>query len=522
MSVGMSAQNISPVTNKILITDVIITSRPDATPYLGDILIEDGLISRVAADIAQPYDAKVVSGDSMHVYAGFIATASHVGLKAPEEPKDTKVERTGYPPNEIAGITPEMTVAESYSQKESSIKDFRAQGFGIAMTLPQGMMMPGQGSIISLGGGTLNESMIHENVVMYAQWVTADVFPSTLIGIMSKWRELYNNADLTMQHANSYKSNPANRKRPVQDNATEALWPVVSKSMPVFFKAEKLRDITRTLQLKKDLGFDLYITEARDVDRIMSKVQSSGAKVLLSLDLPEAMEEEKTEQDSVKMEPTPLEKAEEKLRMRKSAAIDRYVSQSKMLTESNMPLAFSFLEVKSKDIHDNIKRLIEDGLTHEQSLAALTTTPASILGISNVAGTIEPGKVANLVMTTDTLWAEDAKIKNVMVDGVMHEFDVYTIEIPGMTPKGTMVLTKSGDSYDIVVTSNQSPGEPAEAEDVEIDGSNVSFNFTMSGGPGMSITVENSLDFDGDSFEGTVSVADFGSFDITGQKTSPE
>jgi len=98
----------------------------------------------------------------------------------------------------------------------------------------------------------------------------------------------------------------------------------------------------------------------------------------------------------------------------------------------------------------------------------------------------------------------------------------YSIEIPGMTPKGTMVFEGSGDSYDVTITSNQNPGEDAQGEDVEVDGSDVSFTFTMEAGPGMNITIENSLQFDGDDFEGTVTVADFGSFEITGSKSTPE
>lgn len=542
--VGASSQDIPPVTNKIMINDVMITSNPAANPFFGDIIIDDGLITQVGSNLTAPFDAKVIEGDSMYVYAGFIAPASHIGLKSPEPLENTDVERRGYPPNNIAGVTPEKTIADYYNHKESSIKGFREQGFGIALALPEGMMMPGQGSIISLGGASLNESVIHEDAVMYAQWQTADVFPTTLIGIMSKWRELYRNSELTLQHAENYKSNPRNRKRPSQDVATQALWPVVSKDMPVFFKAEKLRDITRTLQLQKDLGFNLVITEAKDIDRILDNVKSAKAQVLLSLDLPDKMEDEKMDKDSTMTDLSEEKKSMEALRLRKSQAIDRYVGQAKSLSESNMPVSFSYLETKSKDVHTSIMRMIEGGLSKETALAALTTQAADMLGLSDVAGTLERGKLANMVMTTGPLWEEDTKIKRVLVDGIIHELDIkekkkkkegdedvvldlagtwtYTIEIPGMMPKGTIIFEGSGDSYDVTVTSNQSPGEDAKGEDVDIDGSDVSFSFTMEAGPGMSITVDNSLQFDGDEFEGTVTVADFGSFEISGSKTSPE
>ena len=256
------------------------------------------------------------------------------------------------------------------------------------------------------------------------------------------------------------------------------------------------------------------------------------------------MEEKKSDQDSTQVAATDEEKKKEALRLRKSSAIDRYTSQAKLLTEQGTPFSFSYLETKGKDVHPHIKRMVEGGLDKGTALEALTTGPASLLGISDIAGTIEGGKLGNLVMMTGPIWEEDTKIKTVFVDGTSYELEVkkkkkkeasegdadldlagtwnYSIEIPGMTPKGTLIFTKSGDGYDITVTSNQNPGEDVEGEEIEIDGSNVTFTFSMEAGPGMSISVENSLDFDGDSFEGTVSVSDFGSFDITGTKASPE
>ena len=201
------------------------------------------------------------------------------------------------------------------------------------------------------------------------------------------------------------------------------------------------------------------------------------------------------------------------------------------------------MDVKPKDIHANIRRMISSGLSESDALDALTMQAANVLGISSVAGSIDRGKLGNLVISTAPIFDEKAKIKMVVVDGEIHKYDVkekkkksssdepvninglwsYTIDIPGMTPSGTMVISGSEDNYTIEITSNQAPGEKMNAEGIEVDGNNVTFTFGVDA-DGARITVENDLTFDASSFEGTVSIADFGSFEITGEKneSSPE
>lgn len=535
-------QELPPVTQKVMIDNIFIHASPSAIPYLGDILIENGMIVEVGPSINLPFDAKMIDGDSMHVYAGFIAALSHIGLKEPKEDSDRpKVERTGYPPNDVAGITPEKSIADLYNQKDGSITGFRKQGFTIAHSVPHGKMMPGMGSIISLNSKSFEEAVISQDQSLYAQWKTSrGVFPGTLIGIMSKWREMYRNAEILEKYSTTYKRNPSNRQRPTIDAATAALFPIVRKQMPVFFTAEKHRDIHRTLQLKKELGFDLVIGEVRDVDRVLRQVQASGAKVLLSLDLPDA-EKKSEEDDKEDTAKTKIELQKEHFSKRKEEAVARYVAQAKIMSEQGIPVAFSFLESKPGDIHKNLKRLVKDGLSEADALGSLTTEPAKTLGISTIAGTLEGGKMGNLVVTTKPLFDEQSKIKMVIIDGTIHKYEIkekkkksgatkeidvsgewsYKIEVPGMTPSGTMTFTKNGESYDMTATNNQTPGESITTEGIEMSNNTMEFAYTVDAG-GMSITLDNEITFDGETFEGSVSVGDFGSFEITGSKITPE
>lgn len=535
---GISQSDPPRVTKKYFIKNAQVITRPGSQTSNTSVLIEDGIITQVGSSLKAPFDAVVIEADSMYVYPAFIAGISTIGVKKSDEKNEgrPKVDRTGYPPNDVAGITPEKTLSSVYNASESSIKEFRESGFAIAHSVPEGGMLPGKGSLISLNGEAYNKSVIKEDVSLFAQFKGANrVFPATTIGVMAKLREMYKNAEISMAHTKAYNINPKNKKRPTTDAATEALYPVVSKSIPVFFLTEEHLDAHRAMQLQKDLGFELILSELKTGTHTVDKIKSNGARVMISLDLPKEEKEKKDDKKEVPDE----EKAFTERKANESA--DR-VGQAALMSSSGVPFSYSFLEVKGKEVMPAIRRMIKAGLSEEKALAALTIDAAKALKVDNITGTIEPGKLANIIVATDSIFKEDSQIKMVFVDGVQHTIEVkekkkgdadakpaniagtwnYEIDIPGMTPSGTLTITKNGDEISIVATSNQNEGVETAAENIELNGNVLTFEYTVNT-QGMSISVSNEITIDGDSFEGQVVVADFGSFPIKGSKiSSPE
>ena len=76
-----------------------------------------------------------------------------------------------------------------------------------------------------------------------------------------------------------------------------------------------------------------------------------------------------------------------------------------------------------RDFNANLSKVVAAGLTEEQALAALTTTPAKLLGIERIAGTLEAGKLANLLIVEDELFAEKPKLRHLFVNGYHEEFE---------------------------------------------------------------------------------------------------
>lgn len=552
---GLRAQSdeLAPVTRTFALQNVHIVTQPGEVIEMGTLVIKDGLIHAVGKNVTVPANAKVLDADSMFVYAGFIEALSHTGVPKPESDNDQGRGRygrpqgviPGQPTNEQAGITPEKKVSDLVSEKEKSIADMRKLGFTAAHVVPEGRMLPGQGAIILLGGGNAHEMVLFDETSVFSQLASArGVFPATVIGVMSKWRELYRQAQQAQAHETMYKLDPKGMPRPEYDPALQAFYPVLDGDKPVFFVANDIKDIHRVLKLKEDLAFPLVLAEVQEGWHAADKIKSMNIPVLLSLELPDApkkdgdkkKEGEEGEKEEEAAEKTMADKEREMLETRRAEAMEKYLAQAAVMAEKGIAFGFSTLEVKSGDIKANLRRMIEKGLSEDQALAALTTIPAKMLGLSGMMGTVEEGKIANLVVSTDAYFSEDANVRYVFVDGALYEYEArkkkagdpnatanpvgswtYTIESPQGTLSGTLTITRDGAGFGGSMSSSMAG--TTQLSNVELSGNNLSFSTSFDAG-GQSVSLTYDLVISGDAMEGTVAAGSFGTFDIEGERTS--
>ncbi|MCU0418115.1 MAG: amidohydrolase family protein [Cyclobacteriaceae bacterium] len=540
LSLSLSAQDdLPPVTRTYAITHVNIVQAPGRKIDMGTVVLKDGVITAVGKGVAIPPEAIVIKADSMYVYAGFIDGLSRTGVIRPKE--ETNRERPkdpGNPTPERAGITPQVDVRYALNPADKSIEDLRQAGFAISQVVPYGGMLPGSGALILLSGKSADQLVIQTKSALYAELTGASgVYPNTVIGVMAKWRDLYRNAVQSKNYESLYASNRSGLERPVTDRNLEAFYPVIDQKIPVLFKAEKLLEVQRVLTLKNDLKFPLTLAEVKEGWHAIPKIKASGASVFLSLDLPEEMKKDE-KKDGKKKDDKPRTAAEtekEQLEKRRAEAISHYTAQAAAFQKAGVRFGFSMLNAKPKDVHANLRRMIAAGLSEDAALAALTTSPAQLLGISDRAGTVDPGKMANLVISDKPFFSEKAKIRYVFVDGAMTKLEIKEtkksdpnakVEIEGtwntttQSPQGTttgkLVFKKDGSGYTGTASSSMSP-DPFPLKDIVLEGNALSFKYTMSFGS-RSIDVEISVTVEGDSFKGNTSVGSFGSFPVEGTK----
>ncbi|MDF1695076.1 MAG: amidohydrolase family protein [Saprospiraceae bacterium] len=554
---AQNSNDAKEVTNTYYIKNAFVVQKPGMVLPNTSVLIKDGLIQSVGPNVEIPFDAKVIDADSMYVYAGFIDACSHAGIKEEEKKDRPRVKNPGNPPKKLAGITPQKTVREAIGEKlDKSMAELRDLGFGFVHVVPRGRMLPGQGSILTTGSGATDETLVKENTSLFTQFKPArGMFPATTIGVMSQFRDLYKNAEYSNTYLKSYNMQPKGLTKPNHSAELGAMFPVVNKQMPVFFYTAKVRDVNRALILNNELGFKMVLTGVRQGWPLMDEIVAGKHSVVLSMHLPEKIEDPEEEKEEDKEDAEKEEKSGEKeegekkkekkkkkkkkeedpalamMKAKKKKSHDEYVGQAALFEKKGIAFSLSSLDTKTKEIKPNLLRMVEGGLSEKGALAALTTNPASLLGISNVAGTVEQGKIANIFITDKSFFDKESKIKYVFNDGGLKEFkekkkkkkgskgdDVsvigtwnYTVEVPNDTQTGIMIVDGSDDNLTIRINSADEPEDFVDATNIDLDGNNLTFDINVEGIPySIDVTLE------GTDFEGSVSVAEFGSFPMTG------
>ncbi len=527
----LNAQDLKPVSNSYIIKNATVVQSPGTTLQGAHVLIEDGLITAVGTNISVPVDAVEVEGDSLVVYAGFIDGLSHAGLPEPKRRERPDVKDPGNPPDEIAGITPYKDVREILAPEDKSVSSLRELGFTATHTVPYGNMLPGKGAIILLGGPA-DAMIFRENASLFSQFEGArGVYPNTLIGVMAKYRELYTQARYAKNDAVRYASTGTGMRRPANDRVLEAFYPVIDGKMPVVFMASGVKDVHRAMMLRDELGFNLVLAGVKQSWDVADAIKSNNVPLFLSLDLPEWKDEKR---DSTLTGEEAAEYAG--LYDRKQDVLGKYYTQVSSLSQMNIPFGFSTAGLKTSDFRKTILKMKEQGTTDDQLLAALTVAPARLLGLSRVMGTVEAGKMANLVVSDKNFFEEDAQVRYVFVEGTKYTMEnkpkkkagngdkafspvgrwTFSADPGGAPATGVLEFSTQGDDL-IGTMSYDQGGTTFDLSDVSLTGNTITFNVIVTDG-GQNLSFTSTLTFDGDEYSGTVSSPQTGSFPINGKK----
>jgi len=443
---------LPPVTRTFAIRNARIVQAPGRVIERGTVVVRDGLIVAVGPNVAIPYDAQIIEGDSLWVYAGFIDGLSHVGVPKPkEESKPEKVKRPGDPPNDRAGIQPERDVRDMLRPDDPSVDSLRMAGFTVAHAVPRGQMLPGSGAIVVLAGEKPNEMVLRGGASAFAQFEPAlgDVYPATTFAIMAKWRTLYRNAERLERQGTIYSQDPSGISRPPYDAVVDAFFPIIDGKRPVFFRAESALDVHRAIKLHDDLGFPLVVADLKEGWDVPAKLKSSGVPVFLSLDFPREKQEKGKDSASTDSLATAdslrQHKAHEtddqflrddrtlsyrdvttekdRLEARQASSRAQYYANAARMRRAGLTFGFSTLGASAGQLRENLRLAVENGLPEDAALAALTVDAAKILGLQGSMGTVEPGKMANLVLTTGSYFDKNSQVRYVFADGRKFEYE---------------------------------------------------------------------------------------------------
>lgn len=443
---------LGPVTRTFAIRNARVVQGPGRVMERATVIIRDGLIEAVGTGLAIPFDARVIEGDSLVVYAGFIDGLTNAGVpKQKDLEKPGKVQFPGAPPNDRAGIQPERDVRQMLSQSDPLLDSLRMNGFTVAHVVPRGRMLPGSGAVVSLAGKTPGEMVLRGDASLFARMEPAedDVYPATDMAIMAKWRQLYREASRRRDAGRTYSEDPGGLERPKFDPSLNALFPVIEGRKPVFFEAESALDLQRVMHLRDDLKFPLVVVGLKEGYEVADLLKSGSVPVFLSLDLPRnRKQQDSAAKDSSgviaadtagRMQPgspnsfflsdrrtasyKDVKDEETWLKNRQEGLRRTYQSTPAMLYRQGVRFGFSSMGARQEEVRENLRMIIAAGLPEDVALAALTVDAAKILGLESSHGTVEKGKVANLVLTSGNYFDEKSRVRYLFIDGQLFDYE---------------------------------------------------------------------------------------------------
>lgn len=526
------------ISDTYAITNATIFAGPGQAGTKGTIVFREGVIMGMGANLSIPKEAQVIAGDSLYIYPGFIDGAGSMGITKPKDPERPKDFVSSNPPDEFAGITPWRSAKDQFAITGSQVDDWRKTGFTISQVIPDGGMIPGQATLMVLGNSSSVNVLVEKTGIAASFSGSRGMYPATAVGVMAKFRDVYQNTTLALDHSKLFAST-SGVKRSEMTPTQSAMAAAVQGQIPVIFTAESDLEVRRAISLQKELGFKLILTGLENYENVIDLIKSTGTPVLIKLEIPDDKAVKNQKEEGV----TEATKAQYK---RVKEAYDNALKQASLLEKAGIPFGFSTAGAKPGDAMKAIRTMIANGLSEKAAMAALTTNPASILGISRTAGSIEKGKMANFVISTDSIFKEDAQIKHVVADGYIFDYEVkkkssnagtksdgavssitgvweYTSETPAGSSGGELTIAKTGNEYSGSITYDDPSGAgkvSAPIKNVALNGKTLTFQFDVNAG-GMSLTVDISGEITGNEMEGTMAIAQFGSFPLKAKLSSP-
>jgi imidazolonepropionase-like amidohydrolase len=372
----------------------------------GVVVMQNGRITAVGgAGTAIPSGAKVVDVTGMTVYPGLIDSETHLGLT------EISADRMTNDEIELSDeIMPHMHVYDAFHAETALIPVTRINGITNAVVAPaSGDTLPGQDSFIQLAGASATEMLTVRDIAMPLNFTGAQrrnqsfetaKFPFTRMGMASQLRQAFIDAQDYEQKLAAYdkkKSSADEKERdkagapPKRDLKLEALLPYLHGKKPVVLAAEQPNDLLTALELANEFHLKVILNHVTHSASLLDKIAATGLPVIVGPIYEQPKESERY--DAVYSMPAQLARRGVKLAF---ASYDAHQSR-------NLPYAAGYA--------------VGFGLPADEALKALTINPAQMWGVDKDLGSLEVGKVGNVVVASGDPLDVKTDVKHVFIQG---------------------------------------------------------------------------------------------------------
>ncbi|MBL8746047.1 MAG: amidohydrolase family protein [Phycisphaerae bacterium] len=369
------------------------------------VVFRDGRITSVEEKGAPPAGARVWDCSGLTVYAGLVEAYLPVDARRPDE----KSPGTHWNKQVMA----QRSALDGMGIDAEGRKKMRGQGFVAAAIAPKGGVFRGIGAVVTLAeAGATSDPLA--NVVQPEAFHTLSLeanrfgerdYPGSKMGAIALIRQVLSDVPWYARAMEASARNPAENAVPAPDDAAAAL----GRELPLVFDIDHELDVLRASALAREFGRRAMMVGCGLEFRRLDAVVSAGWPLIVPLSYPDKPEVA-TEADRAGVELRQLMSWEA---APTNAARLHRAGAKVALTSSKLP--------KGQEFFPNLREAMRGGLSEEDALAMLTTSPAEMLGLSSRFGRVAPGLSASLVVVKGSLFDKEREVRDVWIEGQRHE-----------------------------------------------------------------------------------------------------
>lgn len=436
----LSAPGFRPVPQGVhALVGARVFTKPGNTLERATIVIRDGWIVEVGPEVRPPADARIWDVSGQTIYPGFIdpyvttpvavaggtpngevgkggigaAAGGYRFFGVSGQERDPGSVGPGYANPDVV---PERRVVDGWTPDAKLTEEFRELGFTAINLVPNKGVVRGQSTVVALGDAGPNELVIKADVAQHVAFAVSsgdDTFPNSLMGVIALVRQTFLDAQFSARVQGGQPDVGVPRgARPAYNASLAALQATLSGKarQPVVFEPQSALMVERAGIMGRELGLEIQIVASGQEWRRPELAKATGASFIVPVVFPAPP---KFSDDS----------AWENVSLDELRHWDWAPENPALLRRGGIEIALTSHGLGDrKDFRKNLRAALERGLSESDAVAALTSVPAKLLGLSTQLGTIEPGKIANLtVCDAKGYFDPDGKLRGVWVDGQPYE-----------------------------------------------------------------------------------------------------
>jgi len=393
------------------------------------LVIKHGKIVGVGVGVEIPKDAVVVDCNGKYIYPSFVDPLTDYGAGTPKRtnagfnfgaPGQFLSNKPGaYNWNQA--IKPEINTVEAFTLDEAVAASYRNNGFGTVFTHVKDGIVRGTGAVVTLAGTNENNTILKSKaaqVFSFDKGTSTQSYPSSLMGSIALIRQTYLDAKW-------YATKPATEGVNLSLEAFNA-----NAGLPQIFVADDKWSVLRADRIAKEFGTQYILRGADNGYQRIDELAKTKATFIIGVDFPAALDvEDPNDARFVSL----ADMKHWELAPTNPAAFEK----------AGIPFSITTAEMKdSKQFLANLRKAVQYGLSETKALEAITKTPAIFLGVYDQVGSLDAGKWANFIITTEPVFSSNSKIVENWIQG--NKYEINPNEWNNYAGKYSLVVNNNG------------------------------------------------------------------------------